>query len=609
MLRLHINNWVCLRLLALVLAWAGNSLIAQDSGDLLSILSLDAEDPLPEEDILLLEDILKDSNGLSRNTIKQIAHLSFVTESDLEQIRKLSKTNTTSFTKNNYGLTPITKHLLEILLTTERPYLPISLSQMHTFHNDVRYRWRARVVWPEVVMGLNMERDPGELSIVDYLSGYVAGRSGAYDWIIGDHQILYGYGLHLWRSTAGFKGFDSGGTAHRRGRGIQPYRASNEAWGLRGLALQKHKNQSNLIFSISNNFRDGIIDSTGFPAINSTGLHLSEKSLQERGALRELVLCGVGETQVDQIFVSTSVAVSQWSDSSGVVGIFYSRSVCLSREFSAGKIFMEMAQGYEKTTGIVGGFKLTDQGFSYFIMGRMYTPGFIALRSSPLSEWSGSRKNERGLYQGLSLRWLNNKLTCYSDIYRQSEAPESLIHPLAGSETAWRWEWQKKGKRIRVQGKREIKSNEQADLYSSTKYRGQEIRDLYKFVYYRNINKKFRIKIQVSHTSFITDDDHSTGLGLEGLLRWQWANYKFEIDWVQTRVENYDSRLYFWDLNLPNEMRSRVYTATGYYPGFKLAIGTKQNYYIAGRIRWLIPFSPNKVKLDYEGGLLIEVNL
>nr|MBC8400018.1 hypothetical protein [Candidatus Neomarinimicrobiota bacterium] len=104
-------------------------------------------------------------------------------------------------------------------------------------------------------------------------------------------------------------------------------------------------------------------------------------------------------------------------------------------------------------------------------------------------------------------------------------------------------------------------------------------------------------------------DNHSTGLGLEGLLRWQWANYKFDIDWVQTRVENYDSRLYFWDLNLPNEMRSRVYTATGYYPGFKLAIGTKQNYYIAGRIRWLIPFSPNKVKLDYEGGLLIEVNL
>ena len=129
--------------MALVLAWAGNCLIAQDSGDLLSILALDAEDPLPEEDILLLEDILKDSNGLSRNIIKQIAHLSFVTESDLEQIRKLSKTNTTSFTKNNYGLTPITKRLLEILLTTERPYLPISLSQMHTFHNDVRYRWRA----------------------------------------------------------------------------------------------------------------------------------------------------------------------------------------------------------------------------------------------------------------------------------------------------------------------------------------------------------------------------------------------------------------------------------------------------------------------------------
>ncbi len=600
---------MCRSLLLLVLIWPAESLPAQDSAELLAILAPEAEDPLPEEDLLLIEDILRQAPVLSAAIVDQIAQLSFVTETDLVEIQALSRANPTKENELAGNLNPATRLLLEMLLTSNDTSLPINYNQLITFHDDVRYRWRTRVTWPKMILGLNLERDPGERLIADHVSGYLEGRSAKINWIIGDHQILYGYGLHLWRSTAGFKSYDTYGTALRRGRGIQPYRTSHEAWGLRGLALQKHTDRSEFIFSVSSNSRGGEIDSTGFPRINLTGLHLSDKSIQQRANLRESVLCGVSETRFGQTAVGVSAAAAHWNDHNETEALFFSYSIYLSQEFESGTVFTEFTRGYNQTSGFMGGLKLTGQRFSYFISLRSYSPGFISVRSNPLSEWSGSRKNEWGFYQGISFFWQNNKLTCYSDIYHQLEPAEGLLDPLQGSETAWRWEWKKKDRRYRLQGKRELKSIERGYRVWNQDLPSQEIRDLYKLVHYRNLSSRWNLKLQINYSCYSAAKQNSSGFGWESRLRWVGSVVGIETDWVNTRVDDFDSRLYFWDLNLPNEMRSRVYSRSGNYPGFKVVLDLKQDYRISGRIRWLIPAGRNSAVVDYEGGLKIEADL
>ena len=61
-----------------------------------------------------------------------------------------------------------------------------------------------------------------------------------------------------------------------------------------------------------------------------------------------------------------------------------------------------------------------------------------------------------------------------------------------------------------------------------------------------------------------------------------------ELDYVSAKVEDYDSRIYFWDVNLPGEMRSTMYSKDASSVGVKVVYNTKHGWYsgIRYRIKW-----------------------
>ena len=103
-----------------------------------------------------------------------------------------------------------------------------------TFSDDIRYKWKGVMEIADAHVGFLLERDPGERNVIDYASFYIEKNSGSVRWIVGDHQVLAGYGLSSWRNSPTRRGFDVLSSLQRSGSGLKPYRSSHEFWKTRG---------------------------------------------------------------------------------------------------------------------------------------------------------------------------------------------------------------------------------------------------------------------------------------------------------------------------------------------------------------------------------------
>ena len=187
--------------------------------------------------------------------------------------------------------------------------------------------------------------------------------------------------------------------------------------------------------------------------------------------------------------------------------------------------------------------------------------------------------------------------------------PTDQVFSIKGSELALRWEWQRGMSKIRIQNKYARKTVEEIKyLFLSDKpYYFHS--SLFKLVYYYNFNRQFRIKAQFNNVLYSEQTGNFIGRGFELLLARDFKYIRARLDLVYVQNNHFKSRVYFWDLNLPGEMRSRMYTTSGFYPGIYLEYRREELYRIAFRLRLIYPDGRPILSAGNEGGLVIDVFL
>ena len=73
-------------------------------------------------------------------------------------------------------------------------------------------------------------------------------------------------------------------------------------------------------------------------------------------------------------------------------------------------------------------------------------------------------------------------------------------------------------------------------------------------------------------------------MGIETRFNWEIPNFVITGSWITANVDDYNGRVYFWDLNLPGEMRSLAVSDEKQLLGLKIKMKSKNNYQIY--MRW-----------------------
>jgi hypothetical protein len=600
------HNWACRTGWVWVLTFLNLSqLPAQVSDHFVEELGLDEEETLPAEDLFIIESLQRGGGVLTPEALHQLATLSFLSAGDVKLLRAWGDSVDCNRLYQEEALSPKLRLLLdEIRREHPKAPQPLFLRQRMTTNRDVRYSWRGEWTLSGQRLGFFIERDPGETRIADRASGYFSGGNRHNQWVIGDHELILGYGLLSWRSVAVSKGFESIKTLPRRGNGLRSYRSSDEFWNLRGVGFQRETSLGTGGFSLGNNLWDGYVDSTGIIHLNLTGIHTSNRKSQ----VLEHSFIGFWEWEQEDNRLGLAFSTSQWHQNEK-----RQRKKAAAFNFQYRlwnwSLFGEAARGYGSHWGYLTGARFHPRGFYYLICIRSYTNPYYALRSNPFSEWSGQQRNERGIYQGVQWNWRQHQITIYGDIYRAGEAAEDRLAAVRGQETGIRWQWYRRNLRLKLQWKQEEKTLEPLATFVEIQGTTYSKKDAWKGMIYQRFGDRYDWKGQINISRIGTADQVSTGYGVENLWSGKWPPWMMTVDWIVTRVDQYESRVYFWDINLPGEMRSVAYTATGQSWGLRVQYRQGPHLYWGLRLRSTWKDLLFKAPLTVTGSLVLETVL
>lgn len=190
----------------------------------------------------------------------------------------------------------------------------ILVNQYMVFNDDYRYRWKFNYNANDYSAGLIAERDPNEKKLINHLSGYLFKKYSFGEVIIGDYQIVTGFGLWSWRSVSTRKSFETIAGLPRIGRGISPYRSLNEAWYLRGISYTRVTKFGDWNISGGYTKQDGRVHSTGNLTLSSSGFHTGATSIAQQNNITESVMLGQWNYNKLNRKIVTSVAGVNWQD-------------------------------------------------------------------------------------------------------------------------------------------------------------------------------------------------------------------------------------------------------------------------------------------------------
>lgn len=600
------RNWVFLTGWVWVLTCLNLSLLpAQVSDQFIEDLGLDDEETLPAEDLFIIESLQRAGGLLTPEALRQLATLSFLSAGEVQLLHAWSDSTDCNRLYQQEALTPKLRLVLnEIRQGTPRTPQPLFLRQRITASQDVRYSWRGEWTFSSQRMGFFMERDPGEPRIADRVSGYLAGGNHYNQWVLGDHELILGYGLLSWRSTAVHKGFESIKTIPRRGNGLRAYHSSDESWNLRGVGLQRETSFGTGGFSLGNNPWDGYVDSVGIIHLNRTGIHTSDRKTQ----LLERSFIGFWEWEQGDNRLGIALSTSQWNQNR-IHQTKKSAAFNFQYRLWGWSLFGEVARGYGAHGGYLTGARYHARGFYYLISARFYNNPYWAFRSNPFSEWSGRERNERGVYQGIQWTWRKHQLTIYGDIYSAGEAEVRKLAPVRGQETGIRWQWHSRYLRLKLQWKQEEKTLEPPASFPSTQETTYSKKTAWKGMIYQQFGDRYHWKGQINVSRIYAESQSSIGYGVENLWSGKWPPWGMTMDWIVTCVDQYESRVYFWDINLPGEMRSVAYTSTGQSWGLRVQYRSGSHLYWGLRLRSVWKDLPFKTPPVLTGSLALETVL
>ena len=381
------------------------------------------------------------------------------------------------------------------------------------------------------------------------------------------------------------KGFEAITGLPRMGRGIAPYRSSDETWYLRGIGYNAKTKYGNFLITGGYTKQDGTIDSLGNVSVSRTGLHTGSTSIAQQNNITESVLLGQWNYNNPNTAFVTSVAGVNWDDKLDMSVKDWSGSFAINRSINIGNIFGEFGRGYNRTAGILMGARLNLPDVKYLISYRYYSKGYSALRSNPFAEWVGADRNELGLFQSISVKHNRNIFTIYGDLFKTNKIENKESFPRPGQEAGIRWE-KRRGRRYqRVQWKWEQKSLENEGTYLLDQKPIYEIDNSFKYSGIFKLIGSTWGKLQLTYSSNETSEIISKAYGIDTQIWWEMDNVSFYFDIVTTVTNGGSAWIYFWDVNLPGEMTTRVYTKDSISPAIKILYQTSSGFELGFRLR------------------------
>ncbi len=596
--------------MALILTGA-DRLAAQQS-DINTLLQyFDAEESIPDEDLTLISEILDLRWPVGIELAEKIIELSIIDYDDEKLLKTVHDAQTFLDLANNEKASLF---LRELISSADNRQLTVAdigsltMNQYVVFSEDNRYRWKINYNHDAYRFGMIVERDPNESEITDHFSYSLSKQSNNNELIIGDYQIVSGYGLWSWRSVATRKGFESVTALSRMGSGASPYRSANEYWYIRGINYSLRTKHGRISCAGGYTKQDGSFDDGGKVNISTAGLHTGETSIDQKNNITESLVIGQWHSSVKNSTIVASAAGTNWTADNNT-NTDWSGSVAVNHAINDNNIFGEFGRGYNNTAGMIAGLRLRYPAIIYLLSARYYSKGYTALRANPFAEWVGEDRNERGVYQGLKYKFGRHNLLVYGDIFKTNELENKQPFPIIGQETGIRWEWRKGRSYQRLQWKQEKKTIEDGGAYLADERFSDKNINTYKYNGVFQLKNNLWSKLQLTYSNEISSNSKSEAFGLDTNIWWELKNLSILFDILAVFSNDGAVWIYFWDVNLPGEMTTRVYTKDTLSSAIKIIYRTNKGFEIGARFRTQWPEFKFSGTPDLNGALIFELLL
>lgn len=573
--------WGCL---SLSIACLGAQI---DSGDL-DQLNIDPETGISEDDLLLLDDLWTLPQAWTPDLFSDLARLSFLPAEDLESLQLTIEKQPQQIPDfAQLDLAPETIHVLNKInfRSPESPVLPISLSQKTEALNGIRYRWRwsADVAWGKV--GGLLNRNPAQQDLLDIYSWYATGDVRNGEWIIGYYQVETGLGLILEKPFGDRKGFSTVSSGLRLGRGIKPHRSSLTSTALRGAAWQGQSKRATfgLGFNLSSVDKDFVQD---YLFVDKVG-HIFLDTLTDKAQFKQQDLWGFYQRSFTRGLLGVANTFSTWRSSKSNRISDVNLSIYGQWSQPNWQVVGEWARGWHQSQGAMVAIQGQLPELRWIVLGRNYPRVFHSLRGNPLAEWTGADRHESGLFHGLRWKWNRHQWIIFGDLYADSHHPDYSF-PIQGYDGGWQYLWQHRRGWLRIQNSRSRRNIDAINFDPEIKPVTEEIRRTGKLIATLRFPANWRWKATLITVQAENAVGRHQGIGYNMNVTGDlWESTRVQFDFVHVNTDGFPARVYLWDVNLPGEMRSRMYTRTAQSIAVLIRYRESSRWEIALRSRWI----------------------
>lgn len=527
--------------------------------------SMDPENSIPESDLIILEHAQIFYDSLSTKSAKLLSQLSFLSDSDVSALLVYRPGVDSTLNVSNQLNQLLQSIWIEKYAMKKQGLVSFKMNLV----DDIQYRWKMEHHFKSSQIGIMGERDGSEPTAMDYASLYYKTNLMDADITVGHFQFISGHGLVSWRTMPLKSDFGVSNAVMRMGKGIQPYRSGHESWAYRGIGLNKRIGKYNVSSAISSRHLDGVLHENGI-SISNTGLHVSASQIENKNNISEFILLNQIEYPLQNGTIGAIVGAGRWVEKpnsiSNTIGSLFGR-------YKKGIITVsgESSLNYFGKKGLVVSSSLKHDNFQYGLSYRHIDPTYIGLRDNMIRNWNSIDLGEWGILQEVRFRFSPALITIYSDNFSRIENEVGQFID-QGFESG-----------INLQ----IKHNSAIHSTLQTKWQGNTISDYNYHIETAELETSIKTKvgikwkrtpnntIQAQFQKRTHTENLDVSYGLQLRNQYNYSNWKSNLFWMSTIVEN-NQWLYFWDVTLPGEMRSKVFTTSGHYAGISIRYRTSE---------------------------------
>ncbi len=369
--------------------------------------------------------------------------------------------------------------------------------------------------------GFLTEKDAGEKSYYDFLSGYVnlTDKYGFKNIIIGDYHVHFGQGLALWNSYGFSKGSDAVFSIKKSAGAIKPSTGSSENNFFRGAAFDYFWEHANITGFYSENRRDALIDSAGgITSFSEDGLHRTESEKIKRKSVTEKA-AGVILDYSFSPYVSTGVLYYHLGFDHPLIASntydinednFNYSSIYIDLFLSDINIYGEFSYNGNSVPAYLTGLKLSPSPeFCYSLLLRNYPPDYISIHGNGFGERSGAHGNKFGIYNGIQWRTNIGTFNFYYDQFKFSYPTFTNPLPAEGNEFMFRFTTTRLFRKCEAGIKVRIGNKETASLTDSREKMVKRLKQSLRLEYSYTITSRLRLKTRFEYVSVFLKDPHS----------------------------------------------------------------------------------------------------